>query len=309
MTWPIDITPRRCGSTQTRSWRSTTGDIRSWCVAIVPGREDCWSARLRWTGDRPIVAANLALANGERSRPGSVGQPEPAQPAVTEQSMRISDHVVLVRRVGRLVRLAPGVQMLVTESPPETLSALPREVVSAEPTEPASDPRFALFRQLFMAMEDTAFGLGWHVGLAIRVGLCGRRLLHTVSDWGTQHMLNAILEGTMIAKSRISQDGVRGGGSIRAAAVTLLLLAGCGTATPVATENVARPKHQVARGASDGERSRHRSAAVSARLPTTGPAGCRRPRDAARPDRSGRSPAGTEPAEGGAQAVRRRAGG
>ena len=44
----------------------------------------------------------------------------------------------------------------------------------------------------------------------------------------------------MIAKSRISQDGVRGGRSIRAAAVTLLLLAGCGTAAPVATENVAR---------------------------------------------------------------------
>lgn len=103
-------------------------------------------------GSRPIVAANLALANGERSSPASVVQSTPAQPAVTEQSVRISDHVVLVRRVGRLVRLAPGVQMLVTESPPETLSALPREVVSAEP---ASDPRFALFRQLFTLMEDT----------------------------------------------------------------------------------------------------------------------------------------------------------
>lgn len=101
---------------------------------------------------QPIVDANLSLLTGGVASRSPV-PPQSAPPPETTQLLRLSEHVTLVRRVGHLVRLAPGVQMLVTEPEP-AVPAPPLQVSqAAEPAPAELDSRFALFRQLFSLME------------------------------------------------------------------------------------------------------------------------------------------------------------
>lgn len=87
--------------------------------------------------DQPVVLANLRLVNGG----------EPATTANVAQSARAVDgtveiplggHVTLVRRTGQLVRVAPGVQLLVTVPPPAqpqpmAAEASPQKAIEAAP--------------------------------------------------------------------------------------------------------------------------------------------------------------------------------
>jgi tetratricopeptide (TPR) repeat protein len=102
---------------------------------------------------RPIVTANLALASNDL--PSSApSEPTAAATAVAPESVRLSEHVTLVRRVGHLVRLSPGVQMLVTT--PESMTLLSLQTpVTAEPPAAKPDSRFELFRQLSALMEGS----------------------------------------------------------------------------------------------------------------------------------------------------------
>jgi tetratricopeptide (TPR) repeat protein len=104
--------------------------------------------------DDPIVAANLALAAGPSGTPGEEPSRDAPSP-LAERNSRLSDHVVLVRRVGQLRRLAPGVQLLVTRSAPAVLErdrVLPPAFLGSTNEEPP-DPRFAQFRKLFALFE------------------------------------------------------------------------------------------------------------------------------------------------------------
>jgi len=117
---------------------------------------------------RPIVAANLALARGD-SRTEPIAQAVVSDPM---RSVRLSEHVTLVRPTGRLVRWAPGVQMLLTNvqgstemQGPTTLPApVPQKVVlqspwplaAADPPGGVTDTRFELFRALFALVEGEA---------------------------------------------------------------------------------------------------------------------------------------------------------
>jgi len=88
-------------------------------------------------GDQPVVLANLRLVTGG----------EPAAPADATQSARvptdtvevpISGHVSVVRRTGQLVRVAPGVQLLVTTAPtpqqqPTSIEPIPQQAAEALP--------------------------------------------------------------------------------------------------------------------------------------------------------------------------------
>jgi tetratricopeptide (TPR) repeat protein len=102
----------------------------------------------------PVVAANLVLATG-RSGEKTEERPQEAAYPVAEQNIRLSDHVVLVRRTGQLRRLAPGVQLLVTQASPATLESEPEapvKLISSVAEQPV-DPRFAQFRRLFALFE------------------------------------------------------------------------------------------------------------------------------------------------------------
>ena len=121
---------------------------------------------------RPVVAANLALVRGDGQT-----EPMPAQAAVSDpmRSVRLSQHVTLVRPAGRLVRWAPGVQMLLTNAPISTelqdsadaegpakwpAPVTQKEVLQSSGPSAAIDPpagvtdtRFELFRALFALVE------------------------------------------------------------------------------------------------------------------------------------------------------------
>jgi tetratricopeptide (TPR) repeat protein len=108
--------------------------------------------------DRPIIAANLAMALDDgRSRPSAAQTSAVPAP---QDSVRLSEHVTLVRPSGRLMRMAPGVQMLLTSQPLEAPSQAPslllqpsrQAAMSADPLG-GGDTRFALFRALFALME------------------------------------------------------------------------------------------------------------------------------------------------------------
>jgi hypothetical protein len=62
-----------------------------------------------------VVVANLRLATGGAADASREVAPAPA--ASDQSEIRISEHVMLVRRTGKLTRLAPGVQLLVTTTP------------------------------------------------------------------------------------------------------------------------------------------------------------------------------------------------
>jgi hypothetical protein len=113
-----------------------------------------------------VVAANLALARGQDPS-ASVSAARSAAAEDPMRSLRVSQHVTLVRPAGRLMRVAPGVQMLVTG---DTGAAPAATQVSLAPAalEPpvaagrdsasagAADSRFALFRALFALMDEAA---------------------------------------------------------------------------------------------------------------------------------------------------------
>jgi tetratricopeptide (TPR) repeat protein len=122
---------------------------------------------------RPIVAANLTLARSDgqaAALPATL-----AAPAVgVTHSVQLSQHVTLVRRVGRLVRVAPGVQVLLTigqdaEQVPTQISQNTVEppaaasVASDDPAAGMTDTRFALFRALFALTEGEGVAPAWGV--------------------------------------------------------------------------------------------------------------------------------------------------
>jgi tetratricopeptide (TPR) repeat protein len=78
--------------------------------------------------DHPVVAANLRLAAGSAT---AASQHTPSVLPVAEATgdIQVSEHVVAVRRTGKLVRLAPGVQLLVTRPP----TAAPMQSAGREP--------------------------------------------------------------------------------------------------------------------------------------------------------------------------------
>lgn len=109
---------------------------------------------------RPIVAANLALARGDDAATAASAMPAAAD-TDAEVSIRLSEHVMLVRRTGRLVRLARGVQMLLTTGPaPQQELPAPRLLADAGPAAGMTDTRFALFRALFALVDgETSAGV------------------------------------------------------------------------------------------------------------------------------------------------------
>jgi tetratricopeptide (TPR) repeat protein len=67
-------------------------------------------------GDQPVVLANLRLATeGEQAASMDAAPTGPAVDGTVD--VLISEHVTIVHRTGKLVRMAPGVQLLVTTSP------------------------------------------------------------------------------------------------------------------------------------------------------------------------------------------------
>jgi tetratricopeptide (TPR) repeat protein len=115
--------------------------------------------------DQPVVAANLQLAIGPIADAGPVNASLPVAADIGD--VLISDHVTMVRRSGKLVRLAPGVQLLVTEAT-EPVSPTAPHARAADPTvavpyiaarieERVPDSRTLLFRALFRLMEAPAF--------------------------------------------------------------------------------------------------------------------------------------------------------
>ncbi len=70
-------------------------------------------------GDHPVVVANLRLASGDVATASK--DPTSSGPAAESAGdLLLGEHVTLVRRIGKLVRVAPGVQMLVTRLPAAT---------------------------------------------------------------------------------------------------------------------------------------------------------------------------------------------
>lgn len=63
--------------------------------------------------DHPVILANLQLAAGDAP---AASQKVPSVSPIAEATgeIQVSEHVVAVRRTGKLVRVAPGVQMLLT---------------------------------------------------------------------------------------------------------------------------------------------------------------------------------------------------
>jgi tetratricopeptide (TPR) repeat protein len=102
-------------------------------------------------GGNAVVSANLALATG-RTQAAAIGPAPVASPPQADQDIRISEHVTLVRRVGQLQRIAPGVQLLVTTAP-VTVPELQVTVASATAPANLPDPRFELFRKLFSLFD------------------------------------------------------------------------------------------------------------------------------------------------------------
>lgn len=102
-------------------------------------------------GGNPLVTANLALATGRTETVASRQAPA-APPPETEQDIKISEHVTLVRRTVQLQRIAPGVQLLVTTAP---LKAPSPQLVAANSvaSEDLPDPRYRLFQKLFSLFE------------------------------------------------------------------------------------------------------------------------------------------------------------
>lgn len=117
-------------------------------------------------GGRPIVAANLALARGDDpAADADDGHVTIANDPM--RSVRLSQHVTLVRPTRQLMRVAPGVQMLLTRGPVAApavtqVSQAPRAlaplvpVIGGSASAGIAGSRFALFRALFALMDGDA---------------------------------------------------------------------------------------------------------------------------------------------------------
>lgn len=122
-------------------------------------------------GDQPVVAANLQLAIGpvaDASTADASTLVQKTSATIDVGDVFVSDHVTIVRRSGRLVRLAPGVQLLITEetdpaapAPPRVpVADVPVEVpyIAARTDEDGLDSRARVFRALFRLIEKPVFG-------------------------------------------------------------------------------------------------------------------------------------------------------
>jgi tetratricopeptide (TPR) repeat protein len=118
--------------------------------------------------DNPVVLANLQLATEGQAAASTNGTPS-ALAVDDTVDIPISEHVSMVRRTGQLVRLAPGVQLLVTTAPvaPPVSSEAPREsTVEIAPLpyvitqqEPAGvDPRVRNLAALQRLLDSSPFG-------------------------------------------------------------------------------------------------------------------------------------------------------
>ncbi|MGH6892697.1 MAG: tetratricopeptide repeat protein [Dongiaceae bacterium] len=106
-------------------------------------------------GGHPVVAANLRLAAGDDSIASK--DAAPVRPtAANAGDLRISDHVTAVRRSGKLVRIARGVQLLVTRVPATQES----QVSSIEPQpQRAGAVRAVTFTSVFEPSTPTDYNL------------------------------------------------------------------------------------------------------------------------------------------------------
>jgi tetratricopeptide (TPR) repeat protein len=89
-------------------------------------------------GDQPVVLANLRLAGEDGAAPSA--ESAPRLRAVDDSAeVRVSEHVMLVRRTANLVRIAPGVQLLVTivpaarQAPPTSGQAVRQSAAETAP--------------------------------------------------------------------------------------------------------------------------------------------------------------------------------
>lgn len=117
----------------------------------------------------PVITANLQLAAGGMT--AALPNTPSLLPAVdAANDLQISAHVVAVHRTGKLIRMAPGVQLLLTElqTPPPTQSSV-REMkarsvvltifpaVSGQSTPCAGDRTTWLFRALQRILDPSPF--------------------------------------------------------------------------------------------------------------------------------------------------------
>jgi len=114
--------------------------------------------------DHPVIVANLRLAAGSADAEAQHLAVSPA--AETTDDVQISEHVAVVRRTGRLVRVAPGVQMLLTAAPIGSsggeLKARSVELttfppISGQSTPTAGDPTARLLGALQRLLDPSPF--------------------------------------------------------------------------------------------------------------------------------------------------------
>jgi tetratricopeptide (TPR) repeat protein len=118
-------------------------------------------------GDQPVVLANLRLATGGDAAASGTS---PAADGASE--IPLGEHVTLVRRTGTLVRVAPGVQLLVTRIPPPSApdvqvserAVAPGKVqiaplsFLAQPEPAGADPRTRNLAALQRLLDPSPFG-------------------------------------------------------------------------------------------------------------------------------------------------------
>jgi tetratricopeptide (TPR) repeat protein len=96
--------------------------------------------------DQPIVLANLKLAGGDAEAPSAVSTTG-LSAGDDATDVPVSRHVMLVRRTANLVRIAPGVQMLVTIAPAASrMQPAPRQTAWQSVTEIAPLPYIVIRR-------------------------------------------------------------------------------------------------------------------------------------------------------------------
>ncbi|HEX6119662.1 MAG TPA: tetratricopeptide repeat protein [Dongiaceae bacterium] len=121
-------------------------------------------------GDQPVVLANLRLAAGDEARASGTPPAAPTTDGVSE--IPLGEHVTLVRRTGTLVRVAPGIQLLVTRTlppvvpglqvsertvAPETARIAPLAYL-AQPEPAGVDPRMRNLAALQRLLDPSPFG-------------------------------------------------------------------------------------------------------------------------------------------------------